>query len=126
MKVLQVVGSAYRCNLEEQDDPVLWITAAMKGAGAELDVLLAGNSVVYATRGQDASGLAFGAKKQTQPPRIEDDLLKLITKGARIFAVAEDADERGLAGGSLLPRVKAVPRSDLPRLFEEYDRVWTW
>ena len=44
-RTLQIVTSAYRCNVEEQDDPVLWIAQVMKGAGADLDVLLEGNAV---------------------------------------------------------------------------------
>src|SRR5207237_2198028 len=125
-KVLQIVSSAYRCNPEEQDDPVVWITHAMKGAGAELDVLLVDNAVVYATPGQDASGLAFGARKQTQPPRIEEDLAKLMAKGSRVLAVAEDAEERGLSTRALLAGVEATPRAALPELFRGYDQVWSW
>ena len=71
-RTLQIVTSAYRCNAEEQDDPVLWITQAMKGAGADLHVLLEGSAVNYGAKGQDASGLSFGSKAQTQPPKIEE------------------------------------------------------
>ncbi len=42
MKVLQIVETAYRATTEEQDDTVIWISHAMRGASAELGVLLAG------------------------------------------------------------------------------------
>ena len=36
MKTLQIIRTAYRATIEEQDDTVVWITRAMRGAGAEL------------------------------------------------------------------------------------------
>ncbi|OLE68636.1 MAG: hypothetical protein AUI36_05330 [Cyanobacteria bacterium 13_1_40CM_2_61_4] len=125
-KTLQIVESAYRATLEEQDDTVVWITHAMKGAGAELDLLLRGNAVNYAAKGQDASGLAFGAKKQTQPPRIADDVAKLVEKGCQVYIVEEDVAERGLERGDLISGLKPVSRSGLPKLFASYDRIWHW
>lgn len=125
-KVLQIVECAYRATLEEQDDTVLWLTQAMKGAGGEFDVLLRGNAVNYAVKGQDASGLAFGAKKQTQPPRLADDVAKLIEKGIAVLAVEEDVAERGLERGDLIGGVKPVSRGALAKLFDGYDMVWHW
>lgn len=84
MKALSIIETAYRGTLEEQDDTIVWITHAMKGAGAKLDVLLRGNAVNYGVKTQDALGLAFGAEHQTQPPRIAEDLAKLVTKGVSV------------------------------------------
>ncbi len=125
-RTLQIVTSAYRCNVEEQDDPVLWIAQVMKGAGADLDVLLEGNAVNYAARGQDASGLSFGGKAQTRPPRIEDELKRLASKGVTIHIVEEDVSERGLERGDLVDGVRGVPRAGLGRLFQAYEQIWRW
>jgi sulfur relay (sulfurtransferase) DsrF/TusC family protein len=125
-KTLQIVESAYRATIEEQDDTVVWITHAMKGAGGEFDVLLRGNAVNYAVKAQDASGLTFGAKRQTQPPRIAEDVAKFADKGVTVLAVAEDIAERGLERGDLIASVKPVSRGELPALFERYDLIWHW
>jgi hypothetical protein len=125
MKYLQVIESAYRGSLEEQDDTIIWLSLAMKGAGAELDVLLRGNAVNYAHTGQDASGLKFGEWRQTQPPRIHEEVQKLIDKGARVYAVREDLQKRGLSNG-LLANIEAVGEGELPALYEQYDRVSYW
>jgi predicted peroxiredoxin len=126
MKTLQIVTSAYRCNIEEQDDPVVWISQAMKAAGAELHLLLEGGAVNYAVRAQDASGLSFGGKAQTQPPRIEDDLRRLLDKGAEVYLVQDDAAARGLEHADMLEGVKGLSRAELPRFFGRFERIWRW
>jgi len=126
MKTLQIVTSAYRCNIEEQDDPVVWISQAMKAAGAELHLLLEGGAVNYAVRAQDASGLSFGGKAQTQPPRIEDDLRRLLDKGAEVYLVQDDAAARGLEHADMLEGVKGLSRAELPRFFGHFGRIWRW
>ena len=125
-KVLSIVATAYRATLEEQDDTIVWLTHAMKGAGADVDVLLRGNAVNYAVRGQDASGLAFGRRRQTQPPRIEQDVAKLVGKGARVFVVEDDLRERGIERADVIPDVETIARAGLPTLFGHYEQVWHW
>src|SRR5206468_8180857 len=65
-KTLNIVESAYRAVMEEQDDTILWLLAAMQGAGAEHTVVLRGNAVNYAVAGQGVPGLVVGDWKQTQ------------------------------------------------------------
>jgi sulfur relay (sulfurtransferase) DsrF/TusC family protein len=126
MKTLQIIKTAYRATIEEQDDTVVWITTAMRGAGAELDVLLTGDAVNYAVRAQDAAGLAFGEWRQTQPPRIAADLDRLVEKGVGVYFVAEDARERGLDDVPLVSGARALPRAELADLLGRYERVWQW
>lgn len=125
-KVLSIIESAYRATLEEQDDTILWLTHALKGAGADVDVLLRGNAVNYTVRGQDASGLAFGERRQTQPPRIDTDVAKLAGKGVSVFVVEDDLRERGIERSEVIDGVKLVARSAVPGLFGSYEQIWHW
>ncbi len=126
VKTLNVIETAYRATLEEQDDTIVWLTHAMKGAGGDFNVLLRGNAVNYLAQGQDASGLAFGAKQQSQPPRIAEDLLGLIAKEVEIFYVREDAEDRGLEAGDRIDGPQPVTRAEIPKLFDSHDNVWHW
>jgi sulfur relay (sulfurtransferase) DsrF/TusC family protein len=125
-KILQIVESAYRGTLEEQDDTVIWLSHIMKDAGSDLDILLRGNSVHYLVRKQDASGLMFGNKKQTQPPRIMDDISKIIKKGVTIHFVSEDAYERGIDQEEMISEVKKILRNELPTFFSNYQHILHW
>lgn len=126
MKALQVIETAYRCNIEEQDDPSVWVTLAMKGAGAELSVLLQGNAVSYAVKGQDASGLSFGGKKQSHPPDIAGDVKKLVDKGIEVFVVRDDAAERGIEASDLVDGIRPIARGDVAALCDRHDKIWVW
>jgi predicted peroxiredoxin len=117
MKVLNVVEAAYRGTLEEQDDTIIWICTAMKGANADVDVLLRSNA---------ASGLSFGGQEQTQPPKIADDLVRLKGKGVKIYVVEDALRERGIEPSELIDGLDFVPRSKLAKLFGEYHQVWHW
>ena len=126
MRVLQIIEPAYRATLEEQDDTVLWFTRAIRGAGAPADVLLIGTAVSYAARGQSAVGLEIGAWSQRHPPAIELDMTKLIESGARISAVTEDLEERGISTQSMIRGVELLSRDAVSGLFGQYDRIWKW
>ena len=98
----------------------------MKGAGADLDVLLRGNAVNYAVQGQDASGLSFGALSQTQPPKLARDVEKLIGKGVDVYIIEEDLAERGIEASSLIDGLKTVSKSGVAELISGYDHAWHW
>ena len=125
-KILSVVEHAYAGTIEEQDDTVLWITHMIKNAGADISALLRGNATNYAVRGQDASGLRFGAATLSVPPTIEKDVAEMINKGIIVYAVREDMEQRGIRPGDLVPGVTPVSKGDIARLFDEADMVWHW
>jgi len=126
MLTLQIIETAYRATLEEQDDPVVWITHAMRGAGAELAVLLRGNAVNYAVSSQDCGGLQLGEWKQTQAPRLAADLASLAGKGVEVLAIEDDLVERGIGTDALLPGIALVPQARLAQVLERFPRVWCW
>ena len=126
MKALNIISAAYRGTLEEQDDTIVWLTHAMKGAGADLDVLLRASAVNYASKAQEVSPLSFGERTQKNAPHIAEDVSGLIAKGINVFILDEDIAERGLADGDLIEGLTRVKRADVPELLDGYDRVWAW
>src|SRR3546814_17580071 len=90
----------------------------MKGAGGDLDVLLRGNAVNYGLHGQDAAGLAFGEWRQTQPPRLADDIAGLIGKGVDVYYVQDDAAARGINESALVEGLKPLAQSRIAELLE--------
>ena len=126
MKTLQVLETAYRATVEEQDDTIVWLTHAMKGAGGQFGLLLTGNAVCYAVQGQRAPALTLGAWTQSHAADLAADVAALAVKGVPLYAVEEDLEERGLLDSQLLDPLTLVPSAKLPRLLDEYPRVWKW
>jgi sulfur relay (sulfurtransferase) DsrF/TusC family protein len=125
-KTLSIVSSAYRAIVEEQDDTIVWINHAMKGAGANLSVLLKDNAVNYLVKSQEVPALSFGNWKQTQPPQIQRDVDALAAKGVDVFYVSEDLVERGLGEGDIIGSAKPISASDLPKLFGDFEIINQW
>jgi sulfur transfer complex TusBCD TusB component (DsrH family) len=126
-KTLNIVESAYRAVMEEQDDTTLWLLAAMQGAGAEHTVVLRGNAVNYAVAGQGAPGLSIGGWKQTLAPRMDNDVLDLIEKRkVPVFVIEEDLAMRGIEPGELVPGVGLMSSAMLPKRMAEYEIVSHW
>jgi sulfur transfer complex TusBCD TusB component (DsrH family) len=126
-KTLNIVESAYRAVMEEQDDTILWLLAAMQGAGAEHTVVLRGNAVSYAVAGQGAPGLSIGGWKQTQAPRMDRDVEDLVEKRKiPVFVVEEDLVARGIEPSELIPAIRLLSRAALPAMCSEHAVVSLW
>jgi sulfur relay (sulfurtransferase) DsrF/TusC family protein len=126
-KSLNIVESAYRAVMEEQDDTILWLLAAMQGAGGAHTVVLRGNAVNYALAGQGAPGLTVGEWKQTQAPKMDHDVIDLLeNRKIPVYIIEEDLAERGISSNELVPGVKLLSRRALPALFGEYEVISHW
>ena len=125
MRILNIVETAYRATLEEQDDTVLWLSRALKNAGADLSVVLRGNAVNYAVR-QSCPPLALGRAAIKHPAQPNDDLAKLQAKGAKVYVIREDLADRGIGEDRCVPEAQPLRRAELVDLMETHDQVWHW
>ena len=125
MRILNLVETAYRGTLEEQDDTVLWLSRALKGAGADLTVVLRGNAVNYAVR-QACPPLAIGSAIIKHPARPNDDLTQLLARGAKVYVIREDLAERGIGEDRCVAEAQPLARAEVVDLMESHDQVWHW
>jgi len=125
MKILNVIESAYRGSLEEQDDTILWLSGALKNSGAELSVLLRSNAVNYVAR-QQCPVLRIGSASVNHPATPNEDLLRLKTKGVVVYVLHEDLEERGIDPEKCIGGIEVRTRREVAGLFDEHDLVWHW
>jgi hypothetical protein len=126
MKHLNIVSSAYRATVEEQDDTIVWLTHCLRNAGADIDMLLRGAAANYPVTGQGVLPVCIGGREQRHSPDIHGQLADFAANGSKVMVVSEDLDEHGIDRRRLLQQVIVVDSADLPATLSRYDQVWHW
>ena len=126
MRILNILSNPYRATLEEQDDTIIWLSHAMTGAGASIDLLLTGQAVNYAMEDQNACGLFIGGIKQSCPPDICREIGNLINKGGEVFLEKESIELLGIEEKNILEGIKVTRQADCAELFSSYQHIWYW
>ena len=125
MRILNIIESAYRATLEEQDDTILWLSRSLRKNGADLSVLLRGSAVNYAVP-QECPPLAIGDSGVRHPARPSEDLARLAADGVAVYVLEDDFEERGLPRESGNGHLRFVRSGDIAELLDQHDQVWHW
>lgn len=123
---LTIIERAYRGSLEEQYGHILWLTRIMKAMGAPTALLLKGDTVNFAIRGQPRLALRIGDMNVAGLSHHESGVAALLEAGVPLYVWHPDMERLHLAADALLPGVSVLREAALPALIHQFDCVWYW
>lgn len=123
---LAIIEHAYRGALEEQYGHILWLTRIMKAMGAPTALLLKGDTVAFARRGQAHLAVRVGDISVVDISHHESGVAALLDAGVPVYAWRTDLERLHLDADELLPGVAMLHGRALSVLIDQYDCVWYW
>ncbi|HEY3025469.1 MAG TPA: hypothetical protein VGJ55_04870 [Pyrinomonadaceae bacterium] len=71
-------------------------------------------------------GLKIGTVGVNHPAQLNEDIGRLHGKGVKVFALADDLEERGISEGNCISEAKMIRGRDVADLMDNYQQVWHW
>ncbi|MBI2152823.1 MAG: DsrE family protein [Candidatus Rokubacteria bacterium] len=124
-KILSVLAHTEYGNLEDSDIG-LFASAFASVAGQPLTLLLRGDAVNYAVRGQDGTGIRIAGTLVQPGFLIETDLKSVHQANIPVYAVREDLEERGIKKDELTEGVQLLSGKEMGKFVDQFDTVWNW
>lgn len=123
---LTILERAFRGALEEQYGHILWLTRIMKAMGAPTALLLKGDAISYARRGQQRLALTIGDVTVSDLSHHESGVQALLDAGVPVHVWAPDLPRLGLQVEQLTTGVVLLDGVGMPALINRFDCVWYW
>ncbi|HKP94818.1 MAG TPA: DsrE family protein [Fibrobacteria bacterium] len=123
---LAIIEKAFRGAVEEQYGHIVWLSRVVRKMGGRTSLLLKGDTVLFAVRGQPRQSLPIGEDVLEGLPHYETTLERMAAEGVPLFAFAPDLRRLGIAADRLMPGVAPVELDRLASLCGESDAVWFW
>lgn len=123
---LAIVERAFRGTIEEQYGHIVWLSRVVRKMGGQTSLLLKGDAVLFAVRGQRSQSLQIGHASIHGLPHYETTLEHMRGEGVPLFAYRPDLQRLGIEEHLLAAGVTPVGVTELAGMCGEFDAVWFW
>ena len=92
----------------------------------QIEHIQTGASVKAASLTEVEPWILEACRAINHPARPYEDISRLRDKGVKVFALAEDLEERGISEGNSLGGVQIIRSGEVAALMKDYEQVWHW